>query len=29
MLGFLVIWTALGLYAAEGLWTARKARASS
>ena len=29
MLGFLVIWTALALYAAEGLWTTRKARASA
>ena len=26
MLGFLVIWTALGLYAAEGLWSSRRAR---
>ena len=28
MLGFLVIWTALALYAAEGLWNSRRARAS-
>ena len=26
MLGFLVIWTALALYAAEGLWNSRRAR---
>ncbi len=26
MLGFLVIWTALALYAAEGLWHSRRAR---
>jgi len=29
MLGFLVIWTALGLYAAEGLWSSRRARVAA